>query len=113
MTTTYCSDVQLERAGQIRDVLTQIEALQLALDVLLDVPPLPVKTGKRLAKKRVAGAKSIAKQLKRWRAEQDYSLKVAAGMLGVSDATFSHWEHGKSAPNGKNAERVSDLLATL
>lgn len=37
-----------------------------------------------------------------WRARNDLKLETAAAELGVSTATWSHWEQGRRFPNARN-----------
>lgn len=44
------------------------------------------------------------------RQEKDLTLKELADILGVSEATVSRWENGKSDIRGKNLKKLSDFF---
>lgn len=44
------------------------------------------------------------------RQEKDLTLKELANILGVSEATVSRWENGKSDIRGKNLKKLSDFF---
>ena len=108
----------LNRARRIGEVVNQMDSLQAELDLLLNEKERTSArkgfgkngTGKRKLPRK---ATKIAKGLKAWRKDNALSLKNAAEMFGVSDATFSHWEHGKNEPKGENADRVESLLRAV
>lgn len=56
------------------------------------------------AEKTIFGAR-----LKWWRGTQTLSIEAAAHMLGVSTATWGHWETGHTFPSGVMLLNVSRL----
>ena len=44
------------------------------------------------------------------RQEKNLTLKELADILGVSEATVSRWENGKSDIRGKNLKKLSDFF---
>lgn len=56
------------------------------------------------AEKTIFGAR-----LKWWRGNQELSIEAAALMLGVSTATWGHWETGHTFPSGMMLLNVSHL----
>ena len=44
------------------------------------------------------------------RQEKDLTLKELAYILGVSEATVSRWENGKSEIRGKNLRKLADFF---
>jgi hypothetical protein len=45
---------------------------------------------------------NFAVVLRQWRVASGKKLACAAGEIGVSDATWSHWENGTRFPSGQN-----------
>ncbi len=48
--------------------------------------------------------------LKHWRTRQGVKLQTVAGELGVSVATWDHWETGRRRPSLDNLIAVADYL---
>jgi transcriptional regulator with XRE-family HTH domain len=48
-------------------------------------------------------------RLKRWRMGQDLNIANAAEKLGVSTATWGHWETGEHLPSGDLLLAIEDL----
>jgi transcriptional regulator with XRE-family HTH domain len=52
---------------------------------------------------------ALGLRLRRWRADQQLSIACAATALGVSTATWGHWETGEHLPNGDLLLAIEDL----
>jgi transcriptional regulator with XRE-family HTH domain len=52
---------------------------------------------------------ALGLRLKRWRKRGELSIAAAADALGVSTATWGHWETGEHLPNGDLLLAIEDL----
>ena len=50
--------------------------------------------------------------LKALRVNKDYTQKVAAKKMGISQKTLSNWENGISFPNQKQIETICSVYGT-
>ena len=50
--------------------------------------------------------------LKALRVNKDYTQKVAAKKMGISQRTLSNWENGISFPNQKQIETICSVYGT-
>lgn len=55
-------------------------------------------------------ARQLGQSLHRWRALRRIKQQHAAGLLGVSQATISHWENGQQAPDPDEQMRLRTLM---
>lgn len=52
---------------------------------------------------------ALGMRLRHWRLSQDLNIAIAAGHLGVSTATWGHWETGEHLPSGDLLLAIEDL----
>ncbi len=52
---------------------------------------------------------ALGLRLRHWRLSQDLNIALAAGQLGVSTATWGHWETGEHLPSGDLLLAIEDL----
>jgi len=62
---------------------------------------------KRTSKHPVAAYSSISRQLRNWRNSEKKNVAAVAAELGVSRATWGHWESGTRYPSPRNLELLS------
>lgn len=48
--------------------------------------------------------------LRKWRSENDISIRSAAQMLSVSASTIQDWEGGITTPNDENAAKIAKAI---
>jgi transcriptional regulator with XRE-family HTH domain len=52
---------------------------------------------------------ALGMRLRHWRLSHDLNIALAAGHLGVSTATWGHWETGEHLPSGDLLLAIEDL----
>jgi len=83
---------------------------RVALPVTAKYPPdgrCNARTGARAALRRLGST------LRKWRLGQKLKIATIARRLGISEATWGHWESGRRFPSAENLILIADLTGIL